>query len=107
MAEEHFEKLALFCNVKRELVIEERDVANSIYEVPIELAKQDLDKLILKQLKLPVKKLKIDDWRKMVATVVNPPSGNVEIAVVGNTPVSAIHIKVYLKPSPTVVLTMG
>lgn len=83
MSEEHFEKLALFCNVKRELVIEERDVANSIYEVPIELAKQDLDKFILKQFKLPVRKLKIDDWRKMVATVVNPPAGNVEIAVVG------------------------
>lgn len=83
MSEDHFEKLALFCNVKRELVIEERDVANSIYEVPIELAKQDLDKYILEQLELPVHELKIDDWRKMVATVINPPAGNVEIAVVG------------------------
>lgn len=83
MAEEHFEKLSLFCNVKRELVIEERDVDHSIYEVPIELAKQDLDKFILKQLKLPIKKLKINDWQKMVATVVSPPSGSVEIAVVG------------------------
>jgi CTP synthase len=83
MAEEHFEKLALFCNVRREFVIEERDVANSIYEVPIELAKQDLDKFILKQLKLKVNKLKIDDWEKMVETVVSPPEGSVEIAVVG------------------------
>lgn len=83
MSEEHFEKLALFCNVKRELVIEERDVANSIYEVPLELAKQGLDKLILEQLNLPINELKIDDWKKIVATVITPPSGNIEIAVVG------------------------
>ena len=83
MAEEHFEKLALFCNMDREHVIEERDVANSIYEVPIELAKQELDKFILEQLQLPVNDLKIDDWKKMVATCINPPAGKVEIAVVG------------------------
>ncbi|NOY75267.1 MAG: CTP synthase [Kiritimatiellaeota bacterium] len=83
MTEEHFEKLSLFCNVKRELVIEERDVANSIYEVPLELAKQELDRLVLDKLELPVNELKMDDWEKMVATVVNPPKGSVEIAVVG------------------------
>jgi len=83
MQEEHFKKLSLFCNVKRELVIEERDVDNSIYEVPIELAKQGLDKYILEQLQLPVNNLEIDDWKKMVATVINPPDGDVEIAVVG------------------------
>ena len=83
MQQEHFEKLSLFCNVKQELVIEERDVANSIYEVPIDLAKQELDKRILERLDLPINKLQIDDWRKMVATVVNPPNGTVEIAVIG------------------------
>ena len=83
MMEEHFEKLALFCNVKRELVIEERDVANSIYEVPIELAKQELDRLVLGKLDLSENELKMDDWKKMVATVINPPKGSVEIAVVG------------------------
>ncbi|MCK5843479.1 MAG: CTP synthase, partial [Victivallales bacterium] len=83
MAEEHFEKLSLFCNVKREFVIEERDVANSIYEVPLELAKQELDGLVLDKLELPVNELLMDDWRKMVETVVNPPNGSVEIAVVG------------------------
>ena len=83
MSEEHFEKLSLFCNVKRKMVIEERDVANSIYEVPLELAKQELDKYILEQFELPIRKLKIDDWKKIVATVINPPAGNVEIAVVG------------------------
>jgi CTP synthase len=83
LSEEHKEKLSLFCNVRRELVIEEQDVKNSIYEVPIELAKQDIDKYILELFNLHVNDLKIDDWIKMVDTAVNPKSGNVEIAVVG------------------------
>jgi len=83
MSEEHFEKLALFCNVRRELVIEERDVAHSIYEVPVELAKQELDQHILEKLGLPVNMLDMDDWKKMLAKIINPPRGDVEIAVVG------------------------
>jgi CTP synthase len=83
LSEEHKDKLSLFCNVRRELVIEEQDVKNSIYEVPIELAKQDIDKYILELFNLHVNDLKMEDWEKMVDTVVNPKSGNVEIAVVG------------------------
>ncbi len=83
MEEEHRAKLSLFCNVKRELVIEEQDVANSIYEVPLELAKQGIDKAILKLLELPEGTLNISDWEKMVETVISPPNETVSIAVVG------------------------
>ncbi|OGV54665.1 MAG: CTP synthase [Lentisphaerae bacterium GWF2_44_16] len=83
MLEEHRSKLSLFCNVPKELVIEEQDVANTIYEVPIELAKQDLDKHVLNILSLPEKSLEIEDWKTMVDTVINPRNGKVEIAVVG------------------------
>jgi CTP synthase len=83
LKDEHRSKLSLFCNVRKELVIEERDVANSIYEVPLDLAKQNLDKHILGLLKLPEKELAIDDWRAMVNTVINPSGGSAEIAVVG------------------------
>jgi CTP synthase len=83
LTEEHFEKLSLFCNVKREFVIEEQDVANSIYEVPVELSKQNLDKYILEIFLLPKKKLKIDAWEKMLQSVINPKNGEIEIAVVG------------------------
>lgn len=83
LTEEHFEKLSLFCNIPRELVIEEQDVKNSIYEVPLELAKQDLDKYILELLSLHVKDVELEDWKKMVNTIVSPSSGSVEIAVVG------------------------
>ena len=83
LEEEHKQKLALFCNVPRHLVIEEKDVEHSIYEVPLDLVKQDLDVYVLECLGLHVNRLKIDDWRKMVKTLIEHPAGSVEIAVVG------------------------
>lgn len=83
MDPDHKEKLALFCNVDTRLVIEEKDVENTIYEVPIELARQDLDVYVLEGLGLHVNKLEITDWKKMVQTYINPARGQVEIAVVG------------------------
>jgi len=83
MEEEHFDKLALFCNVPRAAVIEEKDVKNSIYEVPIELAKQGLDSLILRKFGLPENQLDLDGWNTMVGKAVNPDAGTVRIAVVG------------------------
>ncbi|MCP4647325.1 MAG: CTP synthase, partial [bacterium] len=83
MEEEHFKKLSLFCSVPREAVIEEMDVKNSIYEVPIELAKQRLDSLILRKFGLPENELDLTEWNSMVARAINPDSGKVTIAVVG------------------------
>jgi len=83
MEHEHFSKLALFCNIDKNLVIEEQDVKNSIYEVPIELAAQSFDTKVLDLLRLPHKELQIENWRKMVNTVINPGNGAVTIAVVG------------------------
>lgn len=83
MKKEHKEKLALFCNVDTNLVIEEQDVAHSIYEVPIDLARQDVDVYVLEKLRLHVHRLNIDDWRKMVDVLISPKNGEVEIAVVG------------------------
>ena len=83
LKQEHKEKLALFCNVDTNLVIEERDVAHTIYEVPVELAKQDVDVYILEKLKLHVNHLDIDDWKRQIDTLISPKAGEVEIAVVG------------------------
>ena len=83
LGEEHFEKLALFCNVRRELVFEERDVQHSIYEVPLELAKQDLDKYILEQMQVHIYDLQMDDWKQMVQRLIQPGNGRVRIVVVG------------------------
>ena len=83
MAEEHLEKLALFCNVHKDFVIEEKDVANNIYEVPLELAKQELDVKVLKHFGLEERSLDLTEWENMVSRAISPKNGEVEIAVVG------------------------
>ena len=83
MSEEHFRKLSLFCNVEEQYVFEEKDVANSIYEVPLELAKQGVDTAVLKELGLEERQLDIKPWEELVNKVVNEEFGEVEIAVVG------------------------
>ena len=83
MRQEHRDKLALFCNVAEEFVIEEKDVAHTIYEVPLDLSHQDLDVYILEALGLHVNRLELEDWKTMVETLIHPPHGEVEIAVVG------------------------
>ncbi len=83
MKQEHKDKLALFCNVDKNLVIEELDVAHSIYEVPIDLAKQDVDVYIMELLNLHVNALRMDDWKQMLQRLIAPSAGEVEIAVVG------------------------
>jgi len=81
--QEHRDKLALFCGVRPEHVIEECDVANSIYEVPIDLAKQKVDEKVLKLLDLPVHKLDLTEWNAMLAKLLNKDNQDLEIAVVG------------------------
>lgn len=83
MSAEHKAKLALFCDVDENKVIEEKDVDHSIYEVPLELARQDVDVYILELLGLHVNHLDISEWKTMVETLITPPQGTVEIAVVG------------------------
>lgn len=75
-------KLALFCNVPREAVIEEKDVDHTIYEVPLVLSEQHVDELIIKHLKLRCKKRDLTNWRKMVNKIINPRY-ETEIAMVG------------------------
>ena len=83
MEEDHKKKLALFCNVRREMVIEELDVKHSIYEVPLELEKQGMDRSVLRLLGLPENHLDLSSWQTMLHTVLNPENGIVNIAVVG------------------------
>ncbi|OPL18408.1 MAG: CTP synthetase [Candidatus Aegiribacteria sp. MLS_C] len=83
LQEEHFIKLSMFCNVPREAVVEERDVENSIYEVPVELAEQKLDELILDRLGLPLSELDLSDWKEMLRRAVSPSGSAVRIGVTG------------------------
>ena len=64
--EEHKQKLALFCNVRPECVIEEQDVTDSVYAVPRELRKQGLDEQVLRQLHLDIWPVKHTVWDTLV-----------------------------------------
>ena len=56
-------KLALFCNVKQEAVIESID-ADTIYDVPLLMQKEGLDKVVLKTLNLPAPvEADMDKWK--------------------------------------------
>jgi CTP synthase len=79
---EEAEKIALFCNVEKRAVIEERDKEFSIYEVPLSLVANHLDELIVEKLNLKAKPLEIADWRQMLQRIKNP-AHEVTIAVVG------------------------
>ncbi len=76
------DKIALFCNVEKRAVIEERDKTVSIYEVPLSLVENKLDELIVEKLNLRAGSLEIGDWRAMMQRVFNP-AHEVSIAVVG------------------------
>ena len=83
MTEDMAKKISLFCNVRREAVIEERDVDFSIYEVPVMLVKAKLDRLIVEHLRLPADgPTDLSDWNAMLEEV-KRTQGEVEIAVVG------------------------
>ena len=80
--EEHLQKLALFCNVKRECVIEEKDVTDSVYAVPRELRTQGLDEQVLRQLHLDIWPIKHTVWDTLVRKATEPKK-HCRIALVG------------------------
>jgi CTP synthase len=74
-------KIALFCNVQSNEVISAYDT-NSIYEVPLVLAREKLDEMILTKLNLKLNKLKLDEWENFVDSI-KKPLGEVNIGVCG------------------------
>src|SRR3989338_1339791 len=80
-------KIALFCNVDPESVIIARDV-ESIYEVPLMLHEDGIDRMILKKLNIQAKGSDLKIWED-VAEKIKHPEGKVKIAVVGKY----VHLK--------------
>ena len=76
------EKIALFCNVPVDAVIEEKDKDFSIYEVPLSLIEHGLDTLIVDKLALPKGPVDLSHWRDILHRLRNPTS-EISIAVVG------------------------
>lgn len=75
-------KLALFCNVSLDAVIEALD-AETIYDVPLLMRKERLDEIVLEKLRLPRdKKPDIEAWKHFLGKLKNPTS-EVHIGLVG------------------------
>ncbi len=75
-------KVALFCNVEENAVIESVDVS-TIYEVPIKMLEQGLDKTVLRKLALPVEgEPKLDEWRQFLTKLKNPKN-SIKVGIVG------------------------
>ena len=82
ISREDREKIALFCNISLEAVIEERDKDFSIYEVPISLFEHRLDSLICEKLGLQTPEPDLSAWHDLLKGLRNPQH-EVSIAVVG------------------------
>lgn len=77
------EKIALFCNVPIEAVVEEKDKDFSIYEVPLSLVDNKLDQYICDKLHVQTsRRAELDPWHEILRRLRNPEH-EVSIAVVG------------------------
>ena len=82
LSQEVKEKISLFCNVPKELVFDEKDVSQSIYEVPLDLYRQGFDAMLCKMLDLKLGNPDLTDWEKMLHAVTHP-KGKVVVGIVG------------------------
>ena len=82
LSEELKQKLALFCNVKKDSVIQSID-ASTIYDVPNLMLAEGLDKVVLSKLNLSLKnEPNLEQWNKFLYQFKNPKH-NVNIALIG------------------------
>jgi CTP synthase len=87
------EKLALFCSVPKDAVIECRDM-KSIYEVPLALDEQHFAEVVLKLLSTEDRPSQLSSWRELVDKIRNPKK-TVKIAIAGKyTKLSDAYISV-------------
>jgi len=75
------DKLALFCDIDANAVIQNKTV-DSIYEVPLMLQEQNLDRIVLQKLNINAGEADMTEWNKMVSKIINP-SKSVTIGIVG------------------------
>ena len=82
MTQDLKDKIALFCDIDKESVIECRD-ASSLYEIPLQLSAQNMDDIVIKRLDLDAKyDTQLDEWQYLLDTV-NSLDGTITIGLVG------------------------
>ncbi|MEL0073610.1 MAG: CTP synthase [Flavobacteriaceae bacterium] len=76
------EKLALFCNVKKEAIIQSIDV-DTIYDVPLKMRDEGLDQVVLTKFQLtPKQPLDLSSWKEFLKKLKNPKN-KLKIGLVG------------------------
>ena len=75
------DKLALFCDIDANAVIQNR-TASSIYQVPLMLQAEGLDRIVMEKMNIKAKEADMSDWQALVDKI-NNPSAEVTIAMVG------------------------
>lgn len=82
LAQDLRKKVALFCNVDQEAVVQSIDVS-TIYEVPILMQEEKLDETVLRKMNLDIKeKPKLETWKSFLKRLKNPKH-KVKVALVG------------------------
>jgi CTP synthase len=76
------QKLSMYCNVPLPAVVEVRDVAHTIYELPLTLQEEKLDETVCRALRLETPAADMTDWRRFVERVIHPRK-HLKVAVVG------------------------
>lgn len=76
------EKLALFCDIDLEAVIQNK-TAESIYQVPLMLEEQGFDRIVLEKLCLEDRPKDMSEWKNMVENIIKPHKNETNIAIVG------------------------
>ncbi len=76
------DRFALFCNMHPDEIISNPDL-NNIYEIPLTLHEQNMDKKILEKLHLENREPDLTDWTKLVEEINTKKDKTVEIAIVG------------------------
>lgn len=76
------QKLSMFCNVELKAVIEEQDVETSIYELPMALASEGMDQLVVDKLRIQAQPSDMSNWNDIVRKI-KFPKKHAKIAVVG------------------------
>lgn len=82
ISKEMREKMAMFCDVDHDAVIQNL-TARSIYEVPMLMEEQGLDTIVLRKLEMEDKPKDMQGWHDMVARILKKYDKKVTIAVVG------------------------
>lgn len=83
MSEDMRQKLSMFCNVEQKAVIEEMDVKHSIYELPLILAQEGMDSIVVEKLGIDAPESDMTAWNSIVRRLISPKSGECKIALVG------------------------